>query len=109
MVKWLEWLETESGTGAHSVVLWVGIFTLAFLVVLALARIVQAATGVTLLDFGSRKKSAGARRGAAPIPGGHEKILVVDDEPAVRETTVRCLSELGYRVVSVDSGEAAVN
>lgn len=103
----LNWLETESGRGAHSVVLWVGILTLAFLSVVAIARVVQAASGVALLDFGPRRKSRGTPL-ASTIPGGHEKILIVDDEPIVRETTARCLQELGYQVVSVVSGEDAV-
>ncbi|MBN1349012.1 PAS domain S-box protein [candidate division KSB1 bacterium] len=34
-----------------------------------------------------------------PIPGGHESILVVDDEEAVAEVLKRLLQRIGYRVV----------
>ena len=108
MARWLEWLETGPGQGAHSIFIWVGILTLAFLAVVALARLIRAATGVAIFDFGSRGKGRGTRSAAPALPGGHEKILVVDDERIVRESTTRCLAELGYQVVSVDSGEAAV-
>jgi signal transduction histidine kinase/CheY-like chemotaxis protein len=40
--------------------------------------------------------------------GNGEWILVVDDMPAQREITAEMLTELGYRVASVASGEAAV-
>jgi len=35
---------------------------------------------------------------AAPLPRGDERILVVDDEPALAKTTQRVLEQLGYRV-----------
>jgi len=35
---------------------------------------------------------------AAPVPGGKERILLVDDEPAVREVERATLESLGYRV-----------
>jgi PAS domain S-box-containing protein len=40
--------------------------------------------------------------------GRGELILVVDDDPAVLQTTERSLTSLGYRVVSADSGAAAL-
>ncbi|WP_291321999.1 ATP-binding protein [Desulfonatronospira sp.] len=40
--------------------------------------------------------------------GGSEHILVVDDEPSLRELTREALEEAGYRVSSVDSGEKAL-
>ncbi len=42
------------------------------------------------------------------LPGGHERILVVDDEPGQQVTVRRQLSRLGYAVTVVDSGEEAV-
>jgi two-component system, cell cycle sensor histidine kinase and response regulator CckA len=36
------------------------------------------------------------------------RILVVDDEPAVRELIVRALQEAGYEVVAVKDGEAGL-
>ncbi|HVB32046.1 MAG TPA: response regulator [Gemmatimonadaceae bacterium] len=47
------------------------------------------------------------RRAPAPI-GGHEGILVLEDEEAVRRLTVRMLQAQGYRVVSTASGEEAL-
>ena len=41
----------------------------------------------------------------APRP---PRILVVDDEPAVRELIVRALQEAGYEVVAVKDGEAGL-
>ncbi len=43
------------------------------------------------------------------VPGGQgETILVVEDEPAVREHSVASLRELGYRVLSASDGHAAM-
>lgn len=44
----------------------------------------------------------------ARVVGGNERILVVDDEPVQLRTAKRILCQLGYRVVTADSGEAAV-
>lgn len=42
-----------------------------------------------------------------PIPGGSERILFIDDEPVIAETTGSLLHSRGYRVVSkTDSAEA---
>jgi signal transduction histidine kinase/PAS domain-containing protein/ActR/RegA family two-component response regulator len=38
----------------------------------------------------------------------HELILVVEDEPAVRQFSVDALSELGYEVIAADGGSAAL-
>jgi CheY-like chemotaxis protein len=40
--------------------------------------------------------------------GGGETILVVEDDPRVRRVSVRRLRELGYAVVEVDGGTAAL-
>jgi CheY-like chemotaxis protein len=40
--------------------------------------------------------------------GGSETILVVDDEPDIRETAARLLSALGYRVYQAGSAEEAL-
>lgn len=42
------------------------------------------------------------------LRGNGETILIVDDEPAQREIAGEILSRMGYRVHSVDSGEAAL-
>jgi len=110
MERWLNLLETSNWSGVHSVFMCVGIATVGLLVVLAVARAVRALTGVSLLDLGPRQKGPGIRRASeAGIPGGNEKILIVDDEAVVRETTARLLGNLGYQVVGIASGEAAVS
>ncbi len=42
-----------------------------------------------------------------PPPEGHETVLVVDDDPAVRSVTVRTLRRQGYHVLEAADGEAA--
>ncbi len=46
----------------------------------------------------------------ADVPGGdiQEVVLVVEDEPAVRQFSVDALSELGYRVLEADGAAAAL-
>ena len=45
----------------------------------------------------------------APQLAGEEFILVVDDEPALRELANQILTHFGYRVLTASSGEAALN
>jgi len=40
-------------------------------------------------------------------PGGTETILVVDDDPEIREVASALLSALGYRTITADDGDAA--
>ena len=49
-------------------------------------------------------------RSAASLPHGdsQELILVVEDEPAVRQYSVEALTELGYRVVEAEGADAAL-
>ncbi len=44
----------------------------------------------------------------AVAPGAAAQILVVDDEPLVREVTAAVLRKLGHRVVTAESGAAAL-
>jgi PAS domain S-box-containing protein len=46
--------------------------------------------------------------GAAPIPVGHESILLVEDNPDVRAAAVRQLIDLGYRVRVAANGPSAL-
>ncbi len=42
------------------------------------------------------------------IPGGHETILLVEDEPTVRRALAQGLRSLGYQVLEAGHGQAAV-
>ena len=44
----------------------------------------------------------------APVQGGAETILVVEDEPALRSLIELILSEVGYRVIAAGDGEEAL-
>lgn len=46
---------------------------------------------------------------SAPQLAGNESILVVDDEPALRELANQILTHFGYYVLTASSGEAALN
>ena len=43
-----------------------------------------------------------------PLGEHQEVVLVVEDEPAVRQFSVDVLTELGYRVLQADSAAAAM-
>src|SRR5690606_18209474 len=43
-----------------------------------------------------------------PVLGGHETVLVAEDDQGVRETVVEMLSELGYAVLSARDAAAAL-
>ncbi|MDR5856538.1 response regulator [Caballeronia sp. LZ062] len=45
---------------------------------------------------------------AAPVVGGTETILVVEDDLAVQSTVVEMLRELGYQVLKADNAESAL-
>ena len=49
------------------------------------------------------------RRGDVPVAGRGELVLVVDDEPAVRDATRFNLESHGYRVLPAADGREAVN
>ncbi len=51
---------------------------------------------------------AGANSGAGNLLGGNERILVVEDDPAVRRVVVRSLRQLGYEVTQADDGVEAL-
>ena len=43
-----------------------------------------------------------------PLPGGHETILLVDDDLDIRKVATLLLEDYGYRVLSADNGETAL-
>jgi PAS domain S-box-containing protein len=49
------------------------------------------------------------RRGGATAAEAGGRILVVDDDPAVRDVTVQMLRQIGYGVTEADSGQAALD
>jgi len=57
----------------------------------------------------SQEKSAGAAKEEAPIARGNgELILVVDDEPPIREALVRTLTANGYHAYTAEDGSDAL-
>ena len=52
--------------------------------------------------------SGDARRGGRPFRYNHQRILVMDDEEAIRELTSQLLGTLGYEVTAVPDGLEAV-
>src|SRR5215471_3692952 len=69
--------------------------------------------GTTVLIYSPRAACAAlpaAESAASPSAqsGAGARILVVDDDAAVRGVTVECLREAGYQVVEADSGRAAL-
>ncbi|MEE2640913.1 MAG: response regulator [Planctomycetota bacterium] len=59
-----------------------------------------------------RKDPSGSSQGVEQqeerFPGGKETLLVVDDEPQIRQIMVRMLGKAGYRVLEAENGLAAV-
>ncbi len=44
----------------------------------------------------------------APLPGGQERVLLIDDEPALADIGRHALERLGYRVQALTSGQEAL-
>ncbi len=51
---------------------------------------------------------AGTAKVHAPLPCGTERVLIVEDEPTLREIATEVLAHLGYRVTAVASAEEAL-
>jgi CheY-like chemotaxis protein len=58
------------------------------------------AAGALAVEAGSKQAS---------IPGGTEKILVVEDDPRVRRIAVSRLTQLGYGVIEASNGQEALD
>lgn len=65
-------------------------------------------TTFTVYLPGAPAVEAEAASASDKLPGGHEKILVVDDEPDQQFLTRRQLAKLGYDVTTVSRGEEAL-
>jgi PAS domain S-box-containing protein len=67
--------------------------------------------GATFRLYFPRIEAAAAEAAAAEAgeaTGGSETILLVEDDPAVRAFSRRCLSDLGYTVIEASSGQQAL-
>jgi two-component system cell cycle sensor histidine kinase/response regulator CckA len=60
------------------------------------------------LPVSTRAAEANDSRQEAPVAGGNETVLVVDDHDGVRETTREILQKLGYRIIVAKDGQEAV-
>ena len=71
----------------------------------------QRGRGSTFRIYLPRVTGVSAPRPAAPVAAaarGHETVLVVEDEPALRELTTRVLTAAGYVVLQAGSGADAI-
>ena len=64
------------------------------------------ATGAVLHQTGRR--SDGSRQVERTSPGGRFRLLVVDDDVAIREIISAMLSEQGYEIVTAEDGRQAL-
>lgn len=62
---------------------------------------------VYLPQFGRTAVVAAALPAVTPARGGHERLLVAEDDPAIRSALARVLDRAGYDAVIVATGDAA--
>lgn len=60
-------------------------------------------------EIDTGKAGSNSRRDEIPSTEKHERILVVEDEPAIRQVVARMLETLGYRVESCTNGLEALD
>jgi CheY-like chemotaxis protein len=53
---------------------------------------------------GEQRENQPGPPGSLAMPGGHERILLVEDDPAVRDFAVSLLADLGYQVTAASDG-----
>ncbi|MFQ5865137.1 MAG: PAS domain S-box protein [bacterium] len=75
---------------------------------ISLESTVGQGTTVSLYFPISREIKSEIAETSTKIKGGHERILVVDDDPVQRRVAEQLLKHLGYEVHTVSSGEQAV-
>jgi signal transduction histidine kinase/ActR/RegA family two-component response regulator/HAMP domain-containing protein len=63
--------------------------------------------------FPAREETSAPKKAEAPVPesapGGTETILIVEDEPVLREMACNLLKDCGYRIFEASSGKEALN
>ena len=70
---------------------------------------IQLGTTVTvLLPVTDQRPPAAERQAGKPERGSDELVLVVEDEPAMREVTRRILTRNGYQVIAAANGQEAI-
>jgi len=52
---------------------------------------------------------AESKAATTKLRGGHESILIVEDNEALRHTAAKQLAKLGYRILEAENGEAALS
>ena len=68
----------------------------------------QGSTFSIYLPAASHPIESADARTIPPSAGGHETVLVADDDPGVRAVTAMILSEAGYRVIEAGDGQEAL-
>ncbi len=107
-MAWLiEWFSGIQLSG-FSLLEWIGIVCLIYLIMVGVVFAFQRLAGVSFFQKSVRRKGGPASL-SERLPGGHEKILIVDDDDAVRDSTARILRELGYQTVTAANGDDAVH
>jgi len=101
MVRWLHTLEI----GDYNTLEWIGFAGLILIgigcVILLLKRLLSLSVSMEIhRNDGNPNQKA--------LPGGHEKILVMDDDNQTATTLKQILNNLGYEVVCMESGEQTV-
>jgi signal transduction histidine kinase/CheY-like chemotaxis protein len=64
---------------------------------------------VLLPRVDARATPADADRPHAATRGGHETLLLIEDDPRVRKMTLRALTSFGYRVIAASDAEEAMS
>lgn len=95
----------DAQVNGFSVLEWFGIAAIVLLFVIGAMCLLRRLFGLSP-RFCPPFKNNGTPSGHPPA--GKEKILIADDDPVVLEMMNRLLSNLGYQVVGVRSGEQAV-
>ncbi|MGN7293034.1 PAS domain S-box protein [Rhizobium sp. SAFR-030] len=72
------------------------------------SEVAQGTTVRMYLPRSTQQEDLDVTPGDTPVEGGHETILVAEDDEGVRSTVVEMLQELGYRVLKAPEASAAL-